>query len=207
MLVFLKHPAPLPSTPAYQPSNINWKFVPPKPELKISKVANKHQQGMFLKIVHEFPWFWPVTLECFCFSCEKEYNTCECYLYPNWRGDFPHTYCLENRKLNNKTVGLEWDFDTVWLSHWGECFWGLVTLKNCLYWPFYKWLQIKDSSVFESLKVYDSDWLIMILCWTLSICLRYIWYAWYLRNWFFSCLQVVCCYLLPLTFIIALILY
>ncbi|XP_021929406.1 uncharacterized protein LOC110834501 isoform X3 [Zootermopsis nevadensis] len=43
-----KHPAPLPSTPAYQPSNINWKFVPPKPELKISKVANKHQQGIVL---------------------------------------------------------------------------------------------------------------------------------------------------------------
>jgi hypothetical protein len=52
--VFLQHPAPLPNTPVYQPSNINWKFAPPKPELKISKVANKHQQGMFLKIVHSW---------------------------------------------------------------------------------------------------------------------------------------------------------
>lgn len=43
-----KHPAPLPSTPTYQPNHISWKFAPPKPELKISKVANKHQQGIVL---------------------------------------------------------------------------------------------------------------------------------------------------------------
>jgi hypothetical protein len=42
----MQHPAPLPSTPTYQPNHISWKFAPPKPELKISKVSNKQQQGM-----------------------------------------------------------------------------------------------------------------------------------------------------------------
>ncbi|XP_033608617.1 activating transcription factor 7-interacting protein 1-like [Cryptotermes secundus] len=43
-----KHPAPLPNMPMYQPNHVSWKFAPPKPELKISKVANKHQQGIVL---------------------------------------------------------------------------------------------------------------------------------------------------------------
>nr|CCX34999.1 windei [Blattella germanica] len=43
-----KHPAPLPNQPLYQPNNANWKCPPPKPELKISKGANKHQQGIVL---------------------------------------------------------------------------------------------------------------------------------------------------------------
>ncbi|KAJ9592700.1 hypothetical protein L9F63_015617, partial [Diploptera punctata] len=43
-----KHPAPLPNPPNQQHNNPNWKFAPPKPELKITKGPNKHQQGIVL---------------------------------------------------------------------------------------------------------------------------------------------------------------
>nr|CAD7399658.1 unnamed protein product [Timema poppensis] len=43
------HPAPLPAAPPYQPSNNLWKFAPPKPDLKISRVTNnKPQPGIVL---------------------------------------------------------------------------------------------------------------------------------------------------------------
>ncbi|XP_069701502.1 trichohyalin-like isoform X3 [Periplaneta americana] len=43
-----QHPAPLPNPPVYEPTNINWKCLPPKPELKISKSTNKQQKGIIL---------------------------------------------------------------------------------------------------------------------------------------------------------------
>ncbi|GLG95564.1 Uncharacterized protein GBIM_02497 [Gryllus bimaculatus] len=42
-----QHPAPLPPVPS-GPSNANWKLPPPKPDLKISKVPNRNQQGIVL---------------------------------------------------------------------------------------------------------------------------------------------------------------